>query len=287
LTVADTYPEFVTLILSLNTPDAVCMSVDYRVSNLHDGKVLDPFAVKSLVIQTSSDPGGPIALIGYAGLAELWGRMPMGRWLRETLRSECQSLFDLMDHLLNQLNRKIASFNRVLVINVLMIGDSGNERYFGAFSNTQDRVTALPKFTYGVTRIDTHPWLFVNGSACEAVMTPHYAEMVKAHVADPGHSAADHRQLLAKINRDVAEADPDGPVSPYCYVTCVSSDTDWNPISQISSEPGEAPPPFTMPRIICGIDLSYQAELMMRHLVNGTHPTLDEDQLRRHVKRRP
>lgn len=85
--------------------------------------MLDPFAVKSLVIQTSGDPPlcGPIALIGYAGLAELWGRMPMGRWLRETLRGECQSLFDLMDHLLNQLNRKIASFSQVLVINVLFL----------------------------------------------------------------------------------------------------------------------------------------------------------------------
>ena len=275
-----------TLVLALNAPNAICMSVDYRVTNRHDGSVLDPFAIKSLVIQTSDQPGGPVALIGYAGLAELWGRMPMGRWLRETLRGECQSLFDLMDHLLNQLNRKIASFNQVLVINVLMISDSGNERYFGAFSNTQDRVTAKPKFTYGVTRIDT-PQLFANGSACEAATTPHYIDMLKAHVAHPDHSAADHMQLLAKINRDVAEADPDGRVSPYCYVTCVSSDTDWKPTSRIFSEPGEPPPPFSMPMIFCGIDLSYQAEQMMRHLQNGTHPTLDEDQLRRHVKRRP
>lgn len=56
------------------------MSVDYRVTHRDDGSVVDPFAVKSLVIQTSDEPGGPIALIGYAGLAELWDRMPMGRW---------------------------------------------------------------------------------------------------------------------------------------------------------------------------------------------------------------
>lgn len=209
----------------MSAPDAVCMSVDYRVSNRNDGKVLDPFAIKSIVIQTSDDPGGPIALIGYAGLAQLWGKMPMGRWLRETLRGECQSLFDLMDHLLRQLNRKIAPFRQVLVINVIMVAQSGGERYFAAFSNTKDRVTAEPKFTYGVTRIDTHQ-LFANGSACEAAVTPHYIDMLKAFVAQPNHSAEDHMGLLAKINHGVAEADPTGPVSPYCFVTHVGNDTD-------------------------------------------------------------
>jgi hypothetical protein len=280
-----------TLILTLNAPNAICMSVDYRVLNRKDGSILDPYAVKSLVIQTSGDPGGPIALIGYAGLAELWGRMPMGRWLRETLRGECQSLFDLMDHLLNQLNRKIASFKQVLVINVLMVSDSGNERYFGAFTNTKDRVTAEPKFSYGVTRLDK-PWLFGNGSACDAVATPHYVDMLKAHVADPDHSAADHMGLLAKINRSVAEADPNGSVSPYCFVTCLSSDTEWKLSQQVFHEPGETPPPFSMPWIFCGIDLSYQAERMVRSMQNGgifdgTPPTMDEGQLRRHVQRRP
>ena len=75
-----------TLLQALNAPNAICMSVDDRVLNRKDGSVLDPYAVKSLVIQTSGDRGGPIALIGYAGLAQLWGRMPVGRWLRETLR---------------------------------------------------------------------------------------------------------------------------------------------------------------------------------------------------------
>lgn len=49
--------------------------------------------------------------------------------------------------------------------------------------------------------------------------------------------------LLAKINRSVAEADPNGSVSPYCYVTCVSSDTEWKLSQQAFYEPGETPPP--------------------------------------------
>jgi hypothetical protein len=39
-----------TLVLAMSAPSAICMSVDYRVTNRNDGAVLDPFAVKSLVI---------------------------------------------------------------------------------------------------------------------------------------------------------------------------------------------------------------------------------------------
>jgi hypothetical protein len=39
-----------TLVLAMSAPSAICMSVDYRVTNRNDAAVLDPFAVKSLVI---------------------------------------------------------------------------------------------------------------------------------------------------------------------------------------------------------------------------------------------
>lgn len=262
------------------------MSADYRVTDRDKGTVLDPFAVKSLVVQTSLEPGGPIALIGYAGLAQLWGKMPTGRWLREVLRGECQSLFDLMEHLHTQLNRKIASFNQVLNINVIMVGDGGNERYFCEFGNTKDFVTAEPQFSYSINPIDC-PCMFAIGSADQAALSPPYADMAKAHVKNADRSTADHMELLSKINRGVAGANPDGQVSPYCYVTCVSGDNDWRLASKVFCESGEAPPPFKMPWIMCGIDMSYQAEQLDRDARNRTAPTLDEAQLRRHVQRRP
>ena len=85
------------------------------------------------------EPGGPTVLLGYTGLAELWGRMPMGRWLRDILQAVSQPLPDLMEHLLSQLNSKIASFIQVLIINVLVVnGPNGEERYFGGFTNTDE-----------------------------------------------------------------------------------------------------------------------------------------------------
>jgi hypothetical protein len=278
-----------TLIITMNVPNAVCMSVDYRVTSRVDNTVLDPFAIKSLIVQTSDEPGGPIALIGYAGLAQLWGKMPMGRWLRETLRGESQSLFDLMDHLLCQLNRKIAPFKQVLVINVIMISGNGDQRYFGAFSNTHDRLTALPKFQYGVTQLDT-PMMFGNGSACDALLTAPYVDRARAHAANPDHSADDHMTFLAGINRDVAEADPNGQVSPYSFVTCVSSDTEWKWSCKRFSQPGEPEPPPHMPVIFCGIDLSIMTDQMFRRgfpTDGSSPPALDENDLRRNVTRRP
>jgi hypothetical protein len=276
----------VTLVLSLNTPDAICMSVDYRVTDRDKGTVLDPFAVESLVIQTSDQPGGPVAIIGYSGLARLWGGMPMGRWLRETLRGECQPLSDLMAHLLRQLNRKIAHFNQVLVINVVMASGSGDERYFGGFSNTKDRVTAEPQFECNISRVDI-PYLWASGSACEKATVPRHVNSVKALASSSGVSAADHMALLAKINREVAEADPNGPVSPYCYVMYVGGDTNWTVTGKVFTQSGEMPPPFSMPLIWCGIDVSNPAEQIQKAFQNRAHPTLDEDQIRRNLDRRP
>jgi hypothetical protein len=64
------------LVLGMNAPNAICMSVDYRVTGKDTGKVLDPFAIKSLIVQTAMEPGGPTALIAHAGLARLWGAQP-------------------------------------------------------------------------------------------------------------------------------------------------------------------------------------------------------------------
>jgi hypothetical protein len=53
-----------TLVLAMNAPNAICMSVDYRITDANNGKILNPYAVKSLVIKTSMEPG-PTALLGY------------------------------------------------------------------------------------------------------------------------------------------------------------------------------------------------------------------------------
>jgi hypothetical protein len=280
-----------TLILAMSTPNAICMSADYRVTNSNDGNVLDPFAIKSLIVKTSMDSTGPQAIITFTGLAELWGRMPMGRWLRETLRGQSQSFDDLMQHLLGQLNRKIAGFNRPLIVNVLVIsGPNGERRHWGGFSNTTDFRTAVPKFGYFLNEIGDRCY-FGNGSGAQAVQADGYAKMMKDHVTKSDQTATDHMNLLAKINRDVAEADPDGPVSPYSYVTCISSDNDWVPTSQAFHKPGETPPPFHLPMITCGIDASNLAEQAVRKgraaRSGAEPPPLDEDELRRHVDRRP
>jgi hypothetical protein len=276
-----------TLILAMSAPNAICMSVDYRVTNCNDGTILDPYAVKSLIVKTSFEPGGPTALIAYTGLAQLWGGMPMGRWLRETLRGESQSFDDLMQHLLRQLNRRIARFNQVLMINILAVnGPNGEERHWGAFSNTRDVQTAEPEFEYIMNQIG-NDCVCGNGSGAAAVIGGGYVKMMQTHVANSDHSATDHMNLLAKINRDVAEANPCGPVSPYCFVTCVGSETNWTPRMQVFHEPGETPPGFHMPMIVCGIDVSNPAEQIHRAAKTRTHPTLDEDQIRRNLDRRP
>jgi hypothetical protein len=282
----------VTLVLQMSAPNAVCMSVDYRVTSTADGSVLDPFAVKSLIIRTSMVPGGPIALIGYAGLAtHLDGKSSMGHWLRETLRGESQSLDDLMQLLLSQLNSQIATLNKPLLISVLCVnGPSCEQRHFGELKNTDDlRTTGPPTFTYNMCEIGNQQ-AFANGSGSLVALQPPYDGMLRAHMAKSDHTADDHMDLLANINRGVAEADANGQVSPYCFVTSVCSDKNWTPHCGVFVRRGETPPEFHMPLITCGIDASNLLEQTVRMGMmarSGAQPSLNEDELRRHVPRRP
>ena len=286
----EAYAGRVTLVLQMSAPDAVCMSVDYRVTSTSDGSVLDPFAVKSLIIGTSMEPGGPVALIGYAGLAtHPDGKSSMGHWLRETLRGESQSLDDLMQLLLSQLNSQIASLNKPLLISVLCVnGPSGEERHFGELKNTHDLRTAEPTFTYDMWEIGNQQ-AFANGSGSVVALQSPYDGMLRAHMAESDHTSDDHMELLANINRGVAEADPNGQVSPYCFVTCVSGDANWTPHCKVFVRRGETPPEFHMPLITCGIDASNLLEETVRMAMmarSGAQPSLNEDELRRNVPRR-
>jgi hypothetical protein len=47
----------VTLVLAMSAPNAICMAVDYRVTRRDTGKVTDPFAVKSLIVQIHPEAG--------------------------------------------------------------------------------------------------------------------------------------------------------------------------------------------------------------------------------------
>jgi hypothetical protein len=213
--------------------------------------------------------------------------MPVGRWLRETLRGRNQPFDDLMQHLLSQLNSKIAGFNRVLIINVFAInGRNGEERYWGGFSNTPDLRTPEPKFEYILDRIDDQ-CVFGNGSGSQAVIDGGFLKTMQDHVAQSNHAASDHMNLLAWVNRSVADAERDGAVSPYSYVTCLAAENQWTPHSRVFQEPGEEPVPFSMPMIVNGIDVSNPAEQIMRAMENRTHPTLDEAEIRRNLDRRP
>ncbi len=210
-----------TLILGMSTPNAICMSVDYMVTNAKTRAVIDPAAVKSLRLQIGFDEDALKVLIGYTGLAQLWGQMPTGRWLREVLRGPNQPFDELMQHLLTQLNRKIAPFRQPLIVNVLAIGGrNGENRYLGGFSNVGPGWILNPEFGYVMQEIGTEEY-FGNGSGSVSVQAGGHIETLRAHVAGPNHTAEDHMLLLATINRRVA-ASTSGTEAPEVTPTVVT-----------------------------------------------------------------
>ncbi|MFA4084802.1 hypothetical protein ONA92_24185 [Mycobacteroides salmoniphilum] len=272
-----------TLILGISASNAICMSVDYQVTDSRTRVTIDPAAVKTLRLQVGFEEDALKVLIGYAGLAQLWGEMPTGRWLREVLRGPNQSFDELMQHLLAQLNLKITPFGQPLIIRILAIGGKNGEwRYLGGFSNLGPGCTQNAKFAYEMLQIGVGPY-FAHGSGAAVVEAGGYLDALRAHVAIPDHSTEEHMRLLATINRQVAEVE--STVSPYCNVTCVGAENQWVPQSQAFLEKGETVP-FSAPFIFNGIDLTYMAEEGAKFAMDSTPPDFNEKRMQRELKRR-
>lgn len=109
-----------TLVLGTIAENGICMSVDYRVTRQDTGAVVDPYAVKSLTMHFPPDDGGPIALFGFTGLAELRGRKPLGRWLREAVRGVSAPFDQTMAVLKDQLDKNILRYRQPLMIPIVV-----------------------------------------------------------------------------------------------------------------------------------------------------------------------
>lgn len=278
----------VTLILGMSTPNGICMSVDYRVTRSDTGAEVDPYASKSLVVNYRPFPGGPVALFGYTGLAQLWGGMPTGRWLREVLRGGGEDFNQSMQHLKQQLNSRVArSYPGVELTILVMVAAGSKERHIGGFTNRDEQGNVQPQFRYEMCPLgpDTGK-TFSGGSGRAVVLGDGHASAMTAHAADPTNFSDESMPFLANINRQVAEKD--SGVSPYSYVTYIGSDTDWKARCGGFNEAGENVP-FIHPMMILGIDLTEMSETMMRSMgPDGLTDLPDlEDMARRAVKRRP
>lgn len=275
-----------TLILGLSKPDGVYLSVDYRVTNEDTGEILDDYAVKFLTVQYWPEGAGPKVLFAYTGLAQLWGGMPVGRWLRETLRGETETIDQSMELLMTKLNQSIAPFGKGLCILGAVV--AGGSRYLVQITNTTDWKTIEPKFAFiQPLALDGYGSSFFAGSGQAGLIAGGYRELLKSQAGVRPRRAWEHMNLLATINRRVAEADPGGPVSPYCHVTYMGDEDDWTPRCQAFYERGEEPVPFSLPMIVYGIDVTNVMDQMMGAVERDEHPTLDPDQIRRNLKRRP
>lgn len=119
-------------------------------------------SVKFLSVHYPPDKNGPRALLAYTGLARLPDGTQMGEWIRETLRGEVETFDQSMRHLLNRANRDLARLKRPLIINALVVHESG--RYIGGISNVAKESNLLwPEFEYSLDRVDK-PFVFGNGS---------------------------------------------------------------------------------------------------------------------------
>jgi len=251
-----------TLVIGMSKADGAYMSTDYRVTRA--GVHVDDEEVKLLVVSYPPSEGGPRALFGYTGLAELRDGTRMGRWLQETMRD--QGTFDAsMEHLRTRLDRDIAPEREPLMINILVV--HGDRRYLAALSNARTKVTAGGKiathreFRYRCDELD-RPVVFANGLGASRLVSGGHLDRLRGQMGIRPRRAMDHMNLLATTNRRVAAKD--NTVSPFCHVTFVPADGGPT-TSRTFLDRGESAP-IEAPYIFCGVDLTLMQTDVVRRL---------------------
>ncbi len=280
-----------TLILGMSKAEGIYLSVDYRVTR--GGRLVGDAAVKYLWVHYPPPETGPRALFAYTGLATVFDgtpdATPTGRWLRETLRGESEYFDQSMAHLRERLNRDVGG-HAELIVNVLVL--EGERRLLGGLTNIWRRDPSRPfrvqnTFNYVLQEL-TEPAAFGNGSGARRVIADGHFDRMKAQLGVVPRRAHDHMCLLATINRRVAAVDDQ--VSPFCYVTFVSTDEKYPSESKTFVERGESVL-FEMPVMVFGIDLTDSvrafAERSAEFFRGGPPPgASDPELMRRGTERR-
>jgi hypothetical protein len=248
----------------MSKPEGIYMCVDYRVTDLATGHLIDDASLKHLTIHYPPLEGGPKVLLGFTGLAKLRDGTPTLQWIRETLRGEAEVIDQSMRHLLARLDRDIARLRVPLIINLLVL--EKQRRLLGGFSNVRwtldGKLGVTSRFTYQMMeRADA--FLFANGSgAARAVADGHIARL-RPHLDVTPRAPMNHMKLLASVNRRVASKE--ATVSPFCHVSFISGVDRFEQGSQTFIARGESVP-FEMPILLGGIDLTD----MIRRLSEAT-----------------
>jgi hypothetical protein len=271
----------------MSKPEGIYLSSDYRLTNSATGEFVKDSAVKYLSVHY---PGDTKAMLGFTGIAELDDGTPVGLWLRETLRGGNEPFDESMAHLKQRLIRDFAKYRQHLIVTVIVMGGDG-KRGHGGFTNQKASGYISRDFNYRMQEF-SGPGGFASGFPAAQAKADGMFDVVEEQLKVRPRHVRDHMNLLAAVNRRVAEADQRravatgvegavGTVSPYCQVAFMpAKENDYKPESRIYTKPGEDhSAPFVLPLLAYGIDTMV--------LTEGGVGNIDPEKGKRAVERRP
>jgi hypothetical protein len=220
--------------------------------------------------------------------------------LRATEVLHAQEDIDVsMAHLKERLIRDFEKYRQLLIVNVIVMAGDG-KRGWGGFTNQRASGYISRDFNYEMNEYNG-PGAFASGSAAVRADANGLFDVVKEQLHVRPRHVRDHMNMLAVVNRRVAEADrlravatgvkgAVSTVSPFCHVAFMPATDDgkYQPESRVYTKPGEVnPAPFTMPPIWRGIDTTFYGQQMGEAFRSGSPPTIDPEEAKRAVERRP
>lgn len=256
-----------TNIITLFRPEGIWQSADHMIT-LKNGTTLQPISdatPKQLQISFPPLEDGPIALMAFAGLAEMSDGTPTLQWIEETLRGESRDVMTTLEHLKTRLNRDVGGSpywtNPLILTGGIIEGDK--QFYFDISNQETSGPRVTNRFNYRILEVDK-PLGFIAGSGRFHV-TPEDLELLEKTVAKKPGRWKQYSGLLAAVNRRIASHDP--TVSPWCYVSFLSKGNGAQGMQ--FTKPGDPPIPFSIHGILAGIDISQMVRLLVDQAQSG------------------
>jgi hypothetical protein len=285
---------FVTLLQTIVRPEGIWQSVDYRLTSLTTGAILDDAAPKQLTVLCPPLPGGPHVLLAFTGLAQTPDGTPTLKWIRETISGQQRTIGVLLEHLRDRLTRDIGH-SHLGVYGLIVVGgifESKGKRSYFEISNFDPITFAIrPDFELTITEIKG-PRLLLAGSGRRAVAKSDIDLVNKESTTKPANWE-EHLRLLAQVNRRAAERskkiDPKGvgTVSPWCHVTYLAEGEDGAK-GRDFREPGDPPKDLSLEIVMVGMDLTDATSVFLARTKGAALTDKDmEEAIRRGLKGRP
>jgi len=275
-----------TLVISLVTEYGAWASLDHRLTEFPDGRLITDSSVKHVILRCCDG----CALVSYTGLGRV-GRIDLSRWIREVLRGESRTVDESLIDLREQATARIGlPAKRLDVAHLFLAGAFIDGQPWAAEIRNFRSATGLtpggiqPVFETAAMHAG-EPMLAVGGAGRDAILDSDRKLLARIRKRRPSRPE-DYMTVLGAVSRRAAESRHPAAqtVSRSCTVVFIPPSGNGVKKEWYGPEEGRSLAPNGFSHLLFGIDLDESASEMIEMHEDVSNGRIDQTLLQRRTE---